>query len=144
MRVHQSNKKRMKVVATFPVNVGRWLSDGNAVHWAKDREWKALHFMEVIVNPSLFPQPLYGKIQVEIYPVNRNQPAQVRGATQTNRQESDATPIQGSEIRSESSRWQLLESKWFPFPYHNEPVMFWLETKNCNVAMFTLLLGVEE
>lgn len=133
----------MKVVATFPVNLGRWLSDNSCVHWAKNREWKALHFMEVLVNPSLFPQPLYGKIQAEICPMDKSKPADVRGAIQTNMQDANATPISGSEITSLKGRWQLLESKWFPVPYFQETVMFWLETKNCNIAMFTLLLGVE-
>ena len=132
----------MRVVATYPVNLGKWLADGNYVHWSGKREWKALHFMEVLVNPSLFPQPLYGKIQVEIYPPGKGS-ARVRGAIQTMSQDSDATPIPGSEITSSSRRWQLPESEWFPFPYHHETVMFWIEVRNCNIAMFTLLLGTK-
>ena len=139
--------KKIKVVAAFPISVGRWLdSEQHAVKAFMHLKVRPIRFMEAIFNPSDFVGPkqqLYGKILVEAHERDKGCKSILKAGF------SGLPPktIEMSKIETTSIHWQLLEGKWFKVPYGTKPILFWLYAGStcdrCLIAICTFMLGVE-
>ena len=150
----EPNAPRMRVLATFTVNVGKWL---NLYHDAMPFDHQSLHFAELVFNPHDFPHPLYGKLLLEASHMDAStlemssrtgdgwmpHKGGVRAAYWTNPSRGKPlTVLTGSEIDVPSDQPSLYESAWFVLPNVDQPILFWLQAKCAAVALFTLQLGV--
>jgi len=140
-------KKKIRVVATFPVNLGEWKdSIHNILKKDRYKHLYPMHFMEAIFNPKDFVEPnqqLYGKILAEVHEAIGNHTSSLMaGFTH-----GDAEKREATQIVTSSLTWQLLESNWFKIKYHDKPVLFWLYAGSnggkCMIAFCTFMLGVE-